>query len=78
MKQEGHQITHALFEENLAGKIRLPAFTDDILPLLPPNVTFDLGKGIERVQREMIARVPGELWKGKPERKAQRRRSQKE
>ena len=78
MKQEGHQITHALFEENLAGKIHLPAFTDDILPLLPPNVTFDLGKGIEHVQREMIARVPGELWKGKPKRKAQRRRSQKE
>ena len=68
VKQGGHPITRALFEENLAGKIHLPAFTDDIAPLLPPGVTFDIGTGIERVQREMIARVPGKPWKGKPER----------
>ena len=78
MKQGGHQITRALFEENLASKIHLPAFTDDIPPLLPPGVTFDLGKGIERVQREMITRVPGEPWKGEPKRKARRRPSQNE
>ena len=78
MKQGGHQITRALFEENLASKIHLPAFTDDIPPLLPPGVTFDVGKGIERVLREMIARVPGEPWKGKPKRKARRRPSQNE
>jgi predicted nucleotidyltransferase component of viral defense system len=66
VKQGGHRITRALFEENLAGKIHLRAFTDDIPPLLPPGVTFNIDKGIERVQQEMIARVPGEPWKGKP------------
>jgi hypothetical protein len=78
VKQRGHTITRALFEENLADKIHLPAFTEDIPPLLPPGVTFDLGKGIERVLREMIARMPGEPWKGKPKREARRRPSQKE
>jgi hypothetical protein len=39
-------------------------FESENPPLLPPGVTFDLGKGIERVQQEMIARVPGEPWKG--------------
>jgi hypothetical protein len=65
VKEGGHQITRALFEENLAGKVHLPAFTEDIAPLLPPGVTFDLAEGIERVRREMIALVPGEPWKGK-------------
>lgn len=62
----GHQITRAMFEENLAGKIRLPAFTDDIHVLLPPGATFDITDGAERVQRELIARLPGAAWKGKP------------
>lgn len=65
-KHGGNQITRALFEENLADKIHLPAFTDDIPPLLPPRVIFDIDNGIERVQQEMISRVPGEPWKGKP------------
>lgn len=65
VKQGGHQITRALFEENLAGKIDQPTFTEDVPPLLPPGVTFDFRKGIQLVQREMIARVPGEPWKAK-------------
>lgn len=64
-KSGGHNITRALFEENLAGKLPSPAFTEDIQRLLPPGVTFDLGAGAERVQREMIARLPGDPWKGK-------------
>jgi predicted nucleotidyltransferase component of viral defense system len=78
VKHGGHQITRALFEENLVDKIHLPAFTDDIPPLLPPGVTFDLAEAIERVLREVIALLPGEPWKGKPKRTARRRRSQDE
>jgi hypothetical protein len=33
-----------IFEENLAGKVHLPAFTDDIHVLLPPGATFDIAK----------------------------------
>ncbi len=75
VKPGGHQITRALFEENLAHKVDLPAFTDDIRPLLPPGVTFDLSDGLRRVQQEMVTLVPGAPWKGKPERSVRRHRS---
>ncbi len=74
-KHGGHHITRALFEENMAGKIGLPAFTDDILRLLPPGVTFEVTEGAERVQRELIARLPGDPWKGRPKPQARSPRS---
>lgn len=67
-KHGGHKITRALFEENLVGKIDLPAFQEDIPRLLPPGITFDVSEGAARVQREVIARLPGDPWKGKPKR----------
>jgi hypothetical protein len=73
-----HPITRALFEENLADKTNLPAFNEDIPRLLPPGVTFHLGKAAERVLREMVALLPGEPWKGKPEKPARRRPSHEE
>ncbi|MEN9591661.1 MAG: hypothetical protein RJA21_113 [Gemmatimonadota bacterium] len=66
MRKGGQQITRAIFEENLAGKIHLPAFTDDIHVLLPPGATFDIVEGAKKVKRELIARLPGDPWKGKP------------
>ncbi len=75
VKAGGHQITRALFEENLARKVHLPVFTDDIPPLLPPGVTFNLNDGLRRVQEAMITLVPGAPWKGKPERLVRRHRS---
>ena len=64
MKKEGHAITRAIFEENLAGKTRLPAFVEDVPKLLPPGVTFDVRAGVERVQGEIVALLPGDSWKG--------------
>ena len=63
-RKDGHVITRAIFEANLATKSRLPAFVEDIAPLLPPGVTFDIGAGVERVQKEIIALLPGDAWKG--------------
>lgn len=64
MRSEGHPITRAIFEENLATKTALPAFVDDIRQLLPPGVTFDIRAGIERVHKEIVALLPGAPWKG--------------
>lgn len=64
-KKQGHEITRAIFEQNLASKIHLPAFADDILILLPPGAGFDIAAGMERVQKEIIALLPGDPWKGK-------------
>lgn len=77
MKKEGHPITRAIFEENLAGKIPLPAFTDDIAVLLPPGTTFDVALGAERVQHELIARLPGEPWKRRLKPRARKAKSGK-
>lgn len=64
-KAEGREITRAIFEENLDGKFRLPAFTDDIAVLLPPGTTFDFAAGAARVANELVARLPGDPWKGR-------------
>jgi predicted nucleotidyltransferase component of viral defense system len=64
MKREGHPITRALFEENLATKMQLPAFADDIPILLPPGATFDVAESMVRVQKEIITLLPGDPWKG--------------
>jgi predicted nucleotidyltransferase component of viral defense system len=64
MEHDGQGITRAVFEENLAVKIGLPTFVEDISILLPPGETFDMVAGIERVQREIIALLPGDPWKG--------------
>lgn len=64
-KAEGREITRAIFEENLETKLRLPAFMDDISVLLPPGATFDLATGAARVANELIARLPGDPWKGR-------------
>jgi predicted nucleotidyltransferase component of viral defense system len=74
MKKEGHQITRAIFEQNLATKIHLPAFAEDIPILLPPGATFDVAAGMERVQKEIVALLPGDPWKGNDRAKRKARR----
>jgi predicted nucleotidyltransferase component of viral defense system len=74
MQKEGHAITRATFEENLAGKIELPVFMSDIPVLLPPGATFDLESGMFRVRNEIIALLPGEPWKGNDPRARKLRR----
>jgi predicted nucleotidyltransferase component of viral defense system len=69
MNRGGHHVTRALFEENLAGKGGLPAFSDDVPRLLSPGVTFDVAVAIDRVRRELIALLPGEPWKGETRRR---------
>lgn len=72
MKAEGREVTRAVFEENLAAKLRLPAFTDDIPILLLPGTTFDVAAGAARVATELVARLPGDPWKGRDTKRRQR------
>jgi len=64
-RKGGHHITRAQFEENMAGKARQPAFTQDIATLLPPGVSFDVPSGLERAHRELFALLPGAPWQGR-------------
>jgi predicted nucleotidyltransferase component of viral defense system len=64
MGADGTSVTRAMFERNLAAKRRDPIFTADITPLLAPGETWNLDEAFERVQHDLVARLPGAPWKG--------------
>lgn len=74
MQRTGREITRAVFEEDLAGKLHLPALTEDVPVLLPPGANFDIATGAARVEGELIALLPGHPWKGKGGARRQARR----
>lgn len=57
-------VTRAQFEANLAAKMQDSAFTEDLRPLLPAGVSFDLNAAYLRVSESLIAHLPGARWKG--------------
>jgi predicted nucleotidyltransferase component of viral defense system len=64
MDHENHPVTRALFEENLALKMRDAAFLADISPLLSPGFVWDPEAEAPLVSSRLIARLPGDPWKG--------------
>lgn len=65
MDRDGTPVTRAQFEANLAAKAKDPTFRADVRPLLAPGVRYDDGTALERVQRDLVACLPGEPWKGR-------------
>jgi hypothetical protein len=57
---------------NLAAKFDLRAFRDDLPMLLPPGTAFDFAAGATRVLRDLIARLPGKPWQGRPQKERRR------
>ena len=77
LEHEGHHVSRAEFEESMSGKMRNPAFHGDIEPLLAPASVqadaFERGTSpynpeaaYRSVHEALIARLPGEPWKGQP------------
>ena len=62
-KGEG-RITRAMFERNLAVKLRMPEFAADIGPLLAPGYTGTWKRRRGAYPREIITLLPGDPWKG--------------
>ena len=62
-REEGH-ITRALFERNLAAKLKMPLFAADIGPLLAAGYRWDIHEAAEDVSSQLLERLPGSLWKG--------------
>ena len=62
--QPVQRISRAEFEANLVQKMRDPAFTADLGPLLAPGVDWELTEAARLVIDELIPRLPGEPWKG--------------
>jgi len=68
LTREGHAVTRAQFEQNLARKMADPQFTADISPLLAPGHPWDATAAASAVSSRLIARLPGEGWRGDPPR----------
>lgn len=64
LEHGGHRISRAEFEANLVQKMRDPAFTADLGPLLAPGVDWDLTEAARLVIDELVPRLQGEPWKG--------------
>jgi len=65
LEHDGHNVTRAQFEENLALKLEDPEFMADISPLLAPTYVWDPEGEAAVVSSQLIARLPGEPWKRK-------------
>lgn len=64
MAEDGHRVSRAQFEENLAKKRQQPEFRDDVRPLLRPGLSWDCHTAMDAVLESLVSRLPGEPWKG--------------
>ena len=64
MEHEGAIVSRAEFEANLAAKLRSDIFIEDIQRLISADVKYDPMIAAEMVLKGLIAKLPGEPWKG--------------
>ncbi len=66
LKAAGQSISRAEMEKNLHAKIKDKIFLADLTPLLAETEAgFDQAEACDYLLRELVAKVPGEPWKGK-------------
>jgi predicted nucleotidyltransferase component of viral defense system len=58
LENDGHHVTRADFEKNIAEKIDDKVFLGDAPPLLAPGVSFDPATAFERVREAFLSRLP--------------------
>ena len=64
MEHGENKISRALFEQNLLEKRKDPQFAGDIAPLLTAGSRYDFEAAFDFVLQDLIARLPGEPWRG--------------
>lgn len=64
LDHSGLRVSRAEFEANLEEKLSDARFLGDISPLLAPNSSWDLADAERYAREELLARLPGEVWKG--------------
>ncbi len=60
LRESGHHVSRAAFEDNLAKKVSHESFRADISGLLTPGVSWDIDAAAAVVQERLLARLPGE------------------
>lgn len=70
LEGDGHRVTRAEFEKNLAQKIDDKVFLSDVPPLLALGVSFEPAAALERVREAFLSRLPeGRARKKRKERR---------
>lgn len=64
MDRNGYRVTRALFEQNIAAKLRDPQFSADIGPLLASGYRWDMEEAAHTIVARLIRLLPGAPWKG--------------
>ncbi|AKU92249.1 nucleotidyl transferase AbiEii/AbiGii toxin family protein [Vulgatibacter incomptus] len=64
MTDGGHSVTRSLFEANLHEKAKRPDFRGDMNALLRPVMAWDFDAALQIVLSEVVAKLPGDPWKG--------------
>lgn len=57
MQAEGSKVSRKIFEKNLAAKITLRQFSDDLKPLLAPTVRYDVNEAARVVTDKLLSRL---------------------
>jgi predicted nucleotidyltransferase component of viral defense system len=65
MREGGHVVSRAQFEENLYDKSKDEAFRGDMTPLIRTGVPWEFDVAIREVSERVIALLSGEPWKGR-------------
>lgn len=63
MEEDGHQITRAVFEENLSAKLADHRFSSDIPPLLAERRDWNITDAADAIMQTLCPLLPGEPWK---------------
>ncbi len=64
MKASGASVSRAEFEANLDTKLRVPAFLEDLAPLLPAATSYDVSVAGSLVLDRLVSKLRGEPWRG--------------
>ena len=64
LAREEKKVSRAEFEANLLGKKDMQEFRDDIKPLLSYSMAHDFDHDFNLVMNKIIAKLPGDAWKG--------------
>lgn len=63
----GARVTRAQFEANMADKMADATFLGDVPALLRTGLDYDPDAAWARVHEDIITKLPGEPWKGRPD-----------
>lgn len=64
MDHDGSAVSRAEFEANLDAKLQSESFLGDMKLLIPAGIEYSSIEAGELIRKELIAKLPGDPWKG--------------